>query len=112
MSTMLKLVLLLVSLVIFFSTLRLVKQDKIPVKYSLVWLLSAFVLFFVAVFTNAFGYITQLIGFQVSSNLVIAIFITFLLLITRMLTKIVSEQNKKINMLIQEMSILKEKVGK
>lgn len=108
MSDKLKLILLLISLLMFFKTLNLVKKNKLPVKYSLVWFLSAFVLFFVSCFSNAFAKLSGAIGFQVSASLVIGIFITFLLLITRMLTNIVSEQNKKINILVQEISILKK----
>ena len=99
----LKIVLVVVSLIMFYTTLK-------AIRYSLIWLLSGFILLFVAVFTNAFGYISSLIGFQVSSNLVIGIFISLLLLITMMLTKVVSEQNKKITLLIEEVSILKKKV--
>ncbi len=106
----LKIVLVVVSLIMFYTTLKAVRNNKLPIRYSLIWLLSGFILLFVAVFTNAFGYISSLIGFQVSSNLVIGIFISLLLLITMMLTKVVSEQNKKITLLIEEVSILKKKV--
>jgi hypothetical protein len=108
MNISLKIILIIVSLFIFFSTIKLVRNNKIPIKYSLVWLFSGILLLFVACFPNMFGFLTGLIGFEVSSNLVIGIFITILLLITRMLTKIVSEQNKKINILIQEVSLLKK----
>ena len=104
----LKIALIIISLFLIISTLSLVRKDKIPVRYSLVWLVSSLVLLFVALFPEAFGKLTSLIGFQVSSNFVIGIFIVFLLFITRMLTKVVSEQNKKITMLIQEISILKK----
>ena len=43
------------------------------------------------------------------SNMVIAMFIFILLMITIMLTIIVSGQQKKITLLIQELSILKNK---
>ena len=106
----LKIVLIIVSLIMIYTTLKSVRNNKLPIKYSLIWLLSGLILLFVSIFTNTFGYISSLIGFQVSSNLVIGIFISLLLLITMMLTKIVSEQNKKITLLIEEVSILKKKV--
>ena len=112
MDSNLKIVLVAVSLVMFYVTLKAVRNDKLPIRYSLVWLLSGLILLFVAVFTNAFSYVSSLIGFQVSSNLVIGIFISLLLLITMMLTKVVSEQNKKITLLIEEVSLLKEQKKK
>lgn len=109
MENNLKIVLVIVALFMIYITLRNVRNNKIPIRYSLLWLLSGFILLFVALFPNAFGYISNLIGFQVSSNLVIGLFISLLLLITMMLTKIVSEQNKKITLLIEEISLLKSK---
>ena len=112
MDTNLKIVLIIVSIIIIGITMKYVRDDKLPIRYSLVWILSGIVLLFVSIFTNAFNYLSSLIGFQVSVNLVIAIFITLLLLITMMLTKVVSEQNRKITMLIEEVSLLKEKENK
>lgn len=108
MSSNLKIVIALVSVFLLFITLRFVKKGKIPIKYSLVWLFSSIILLFVTLFPFVFEQITNLLGFQVSSNLVIGILLMFLLLITLMLTVIVAEQNKKIILLIQELSILKK----
>ena len=110
MSLNLKIVLIIVSLFIFISTLGLVRKNEIPIKYSLVWLLSGIVLLFVSLFPNIFGKITNLLGFQVSSNLVVGIFIFFLLFITRMLTRVVSEQKKQLTLLTQEISMIKKLV--
>jgi hypothetical protein len=51
-------------------------------------------------------------GFSTISNLVIGIILVILLFITIALTVIVSGQKEKIRILIQEVSILKEKVNK
>ena len=50
------------------------------------------------------------LGFQTISNLVVGVFIVILFFITISLTVIVSAQKKKITLLIQEVSILKEKI--
>ena len=108
----LKIVLIIIAVIMIFSTLKAVRNNKLPIKYSLIWLISSLILLFVSIFTNSFGRVSSLIGFQVSSNLVIGIFISLLLMITMMLTKIVSEQNKKITLLIEEVSIIKKKDDK
>ena len=51
------------------------------------------------------------LGFQTISNLVVGVFIVILFFITISLTVIVSAQKKKITLLIQEVSILKEVVN-
>ena len=111
METNLKIVLIIVSLYLFISTLRLIRNNKVSIKHSLIWLLSAIILFIVAVFTEGFSYISELVGFKVSANFVVGIFIVFLLSITRMLTKTVAEQNRKITLLIQEVSLLKKEIN-
>lgn len=108
MSLVLKIALIVVSLIMLISTIMMVKKDRIPIRYSLIWFLSSFVLLIVALFPEFFSKITSIIGFQVSSNLVVGIFIVLLLIITRMLTKVVSEQSKKITLLVQEVSMLKK----
>lgn len=108
MSTQLKVLLLIISIFLFFSTLNLVRKQKISLKYSLIWIFSSLVLLVISIFTDFFNKLTNLIGFQLSSNFVIAILIFFLLIITRQLTRIVSDQNKKITKLIQEISLLKK----
>ena len=108
MSLQLKVFLIIISLFLFISTLNLVRKQKISFKYSLLWIISSIIILVISLFPSLFNSITNLIGFQLSSNFVIAIFIFFLLIITRQLTKIVSEQNKKITKLIQEVSILKK----
>jgi len=108
MSLNLRILLFVFSLVSFFITFTLLKKEKIPVKYSLVWLLSFFVIFIVSLFPNSLKNITSFIGFQTTSNLVVGIILTLLLIITMVLTIIVSKQNKKINLLVQEISLLKK----
>lgn len=108
MGTNLKIVLTIISLIMICTTLKSVRDGKLPIKYSLIWLFSGLVLLFVSLFTDLFAFVSSLIGFKVSSNLVIGILISFLLIITMMLTKIVSEQNKKITLLIEEVSLLKK----
>ncbi len=108
MSLTLRIALFIVGLLMLVSTTTMVKKNEIPIRYSLWWFLSSIVLIVVSLFPAFISMITSFVGFQVSSNLVIGIFITFLIIITQMLTKVVSEQSKKITSLIQEISMLKK----
>ena len=56
------------------------------------------------------SFITRCLGFQTGSNMVISIIIALLIVINIVLTMIVSNQDKKIRLLIQEISILKNKM--
>lgn len=110
MSLNLRFLLFIFSFVSFFIIFRLLKKDRIPVKYSLVWFLSSLTILIVSLFPYSLKEITEFIGFQTTANLVIGIILALLLIITMVLTIIVSTQNRKITLLIQEISILKERV--
>lgn len=109
MSVSLRLGLVIVSILLFIIILVILKKRRMPVKYSLIWIFSSFIILFIGSFPVVFIWISNLLGFVTMSNMVIAMFIFILLMITIMLTIIVSGQSKKITLLIQEVSILKEK---
>lgn len=112
MSFNLRLVLVIFSIVLMLITTIVLKKGRIPIKYSLLWYFSAIIIFLVAVFPFVIELVARILGFATLSNLIIAILITLLLFLTMSLTIITSGQRKKITLLIQEVSILKESVKK
>lgn len=109
MSLSLKLDSIIFILFIIILIIILVKKDKISVKYSLVWLLPCILLLIFVLIPGFLTFVTKLSGFQTSSNMIFALLIGFLMIITIALTVIVSKQKEKIRLLIQEVSLLKEK---
>ena len=79
---------------------------SVPVCHGVI---SGLYLYGMKIFPGLFIWFSNLLGFVTMSNMVIAMFIFILLMITIMLTIIVSGQQKKITLLIQELSILKNK---
>ena len=109
MSKTLILSLIIFSIIWIIVILKCVKENKISIKYSLIWFLMAIVLLFVGLFPNFMEDLTDFFGFLAISNLVIGIILTLLLLITLILTIIVTKQKEQIKTLIQEVSIMKKK---
>lgn len=112
MTNSLRIVILIFALLTLLFIFYLVHKKKIPIKYSLVWILTSISIALLSIFPQVFIWISNLLGFNLMSNMVIAVFIGLLLLITMVLTVIVSNQNKKITLLIQEISIIKNEVDK
>lgn len=110
MSFSLRLGLVIVALLLFIVVLTILKKGRIPVKYSLIWFFSGALILFVGIIPNLFQIVSNILGFETMSNMVIGIFIFILLMITISLTVIVSGQKKKITLLIQEVSSLKKRV--
>lgn len=103
-----QLVALFFILVLFLLVTHYVKKNKISIRYSIVWYMSLLVLALFTIFPWLLGFVTKLVGIQLSSNFIFAFMIGVLFFLTLSLTIIVSEQSKKITLLIEEISILKE----
>lgn len=105
----LRLAILIVTLILAFIIVKVLKKGRIPVKYSLLWCMAVVVLLVLVLFPEVLIWFANIMGFQTISNLVIGVFLVILFFITISLTIIVSGQKKKITLLIQEVSMLKEK---
>lgn len=103
------LVLLLAIMMLLFIFVAL-KRGRMPIKYALVWLMPTLVILFLAIFPFVLEWFATIIGFATLSNLVIGILLALLLFISMALTIIIAGQSTKITLLIQEVSLLKEKV--
>ena len=110
MSKSLTITLIVVSVLLIILTTHVLKKGRIPEKYSLLWYAFALMILLVGIFPNIFSFISKKLGFEVMSNLIIGIIIGGLLLLTMALTIMMAGQKKKTTMLIQEISIIKEKI--
>lgn len=84
-----------------------VAKGKIAIKYSFVWSIPCFILILFILAPGLLMFTTNVLGFQAASNMIFALLFALLIFITISLTLIVSTQNNKIRLLIQEISILK-----
>ena len=109
MSTSLIITSIFFSLFIIIFILILLRKRKINIKYSLIWLVLFFLLFLCTLFPKFLICVTNILGFATASNMIFSIVIGVLVIITIALTVIVSNQDKKIRLLIQEISILRGK---
>ena len=98
--------------VLLIIVLVLLRKNKLPVKFALVWLFSSLVMIIVGCFPRVMDFVKNILGFQLASNVILTVFLGLLILITISLTIIISEQEKKIKLLVQEVSLLKEKINK
>ena len=109
MTNNLRVVIILTGLLLIIITAIIFKKGRVPVKYSLIWFFSGFVITLTGLVPNFLWSISKKLGFMTIANMITGLFILLILLITMALTIIVSGQKKKITLLIQEISILKEK---
>lgn len=93
----------------FIIILIFLKKNSLSVKNSIAWLLLPLACLLIAIFPDPLAKFSGWLGFQAPSNFFFVILIGILFLICFFLTISISHQQAKINKLIQEMSILKQK---
>ena len=110
MNLTLKIALVTISLIYIFLILRSIRKKKINVTFAIFWIITGIALIFCALVPNLIEYISKKIGFETPSNMLfcITIFIAFYLIFN--LTIILSKENKKNTLLVQELSLLKKKM--
>lgn len=111
MSNALIVISLLFSIFILSIVLFLLVKRKVNIKYALIWIILFSILLISVVVPGFLIWVTHFFGFKTVSNMVISAIIAVLIIITIALTVIVSNQDKKIRLLIQEFSILKKEIG-
>lgn len=101
---------LVVLLGYFIFLLYMLKRNKLSLRYTLIWLLTGFVMSVLALFPRLLTYFAVLLGFEVPANALFSFlfFFTFVILIS--LTTIVSKQNESIKHLVQYIAILDKRV--
>jgi hypothetical protein len=94
----------------FFIILMLLKNKKISLKYTLLWLLSGLLLVIPVVFPSILSSISTLFGFQSRMNGLVVMLIAFVIIIVMSITSIVSNQSRKIRNLVQYSAMLEKRI--
>ncbi|MEG0079036.1 MULTISPECIES: DUF2304 domain-containing protein [Enterococcus] len=103
--------LIIISLIIIWTIVKKVNSSHFFISMAIEWVVIGIIVCAAAIFPDAVFKISRLLGFEVPSNFVIFSSILFLSYQLLNLIAIVAKQNRHITNLIQEVSILKKKVG-
>lgn len=106
----LKLEVAIFCIVTIIIILQIVRKGRISVKYSLFWLFAILFMLTSALIPNLMEIVAKWLGFELLSNMMFSMVIVILMFVSISLTIIVSGQNEKIRLLIQEVSLLKDKI--
>ena len=111
MPTRLRILLIFVLIVYLFIILKSVKRKNIRISYLIYWLITGVTLVIALLVPSLVEKISNYIGFGLPINMIFSGAIFVILFLIFDLTKIITkEQNKNVT-LIQEVSILKKRVG-
>ena len=105
--TIFLIVLLMFQLLLIIKT---VKNKKFSMKYASFWIFLIMLMATVVLFPKIVFMLSKMLGFEKTSNMIFLLGFFFLFYIIFILTTNISIQNEKIKLLIQEISILKERI--
>ncbi|MHC5249950.1 DUF2304 domain-containing protein [Enterococcus sp. LJL90] len=102
-------VMILVALFFLYFIIRSINKNKFSLENAGIWLTVGIILLIFSVFTPIPTWLSELFGFQLTSNFLLFLAVIFLLLIVFMQSLQLSKQKDQINIIIQELSLLKSK---
>lgn len=108
MQVTLRVALIIYAIVLFIVVTHLLKKEKLPEKYTILWYIFSIVILLIGLVPQFLEIISKSFGFEVLSNFVIGVLITLLTIMCLALSIMIAGQKKKITLLIQEVSILKK----
>ncbi len=102
---------ILIAIAFYFVILTiLLKQKRMSLRYTLLWLFSGVIMLVITLFPKLLSFVTVLIGVEVQTNALFAILFFCVLMILVSMTSIASRQNEYIKRLVQETAQLEKRV--
>ncbi len=80
MTTTLRIILIIGSLISFILCITKIKQSKLKVENSVIWMIGSIILILMSIFSNVIEWISEKLGFMAPVNFVYLIIIGFLLI--------------------------------
>lgn len=110
MTVNLRIALIAITLIYMFLVLKEIRSKKLKLSFAIFWIISGILLVVAIMTPNLIEYLTKLLGFEVPSNMLfcITIFIAFYLIFN--LTVKLSKEYQNNVAIVQEISLLKNKV--
>lgn len=108
--TTLRITLIIAVICYFALILRYLKNKMLELKYTLIWLAAGIVMGVLIAFPETLSAFIRLLGIESNMNGLFILCFAFVIMTLMTLTSIVSRQNMKIRILIQELSTLEKRV--
>lgn len=96
--------------IVIITMIYLMVKKHIGIKFALVWILLFVILILALLIPGFLTFITDLLGFQTPSNMVLSIFIALLVAINISYAIAMSRQTKRITKLTQDCALLKSQL--
>jgi hypothetical protein len=111
MPPQLRVIAIILALLFFVYTIRLVRKDKAEVRHMLKWLVLAITILLGSLFPSLGSNVAHFLGVQTLTSLALFILVGLLIIISLKYQMSLISAEKQIKYLIQEISLLKKEVS-
>ena len=94
MQVTLRVALVIYALILFIVVTHLLKKEKLPEKYTILWYIFSLVILLIGIVPQFLEIISKSFGFEVLSNFVIGVLITLLTIMCLALSIMIAKQKK------------------
>ena len=105
MTTVLRVVLIIVSLLVFFVMMKKIRQAKVKIEDSMFWVLFAFLLVVFSIFPGAADWLSDLVGTMSTANFIFMLMIFLLLIKNFAMSLRISQLETKVKELVQRIAL-------
>ncbi len=106
----LRITLIIAVICYFIFILYYLKNKMLELKYTLIWLAAGFIMVLLVAFPELLLKFVAIFGIESNMNGLYILLFAFIIMTLMTLTSIVSRQNLKIRILIQELSMLEKRI--
>ena len=112
MNIILRVALIIIMILYLAIIVKAVKKKNMRINYLIFWIIIGIFLFIALLFPDLITIISNTVGFEVPLNMIFSVAIFIVLYLIHELMTLVSKEEKKNTLLIQEVSLLKKRVEK
>ena len=105
MTTVLRVVLIIVSLLVFFVMMKKIRQAKVKIEDSMFWVLFALLLVVFCIFPGAADWLSDLVGTMSTANFIFMLMIFLLLIKNFAMSLRISQLETKVKELVQRIAL-------
>ncbi len=101
---------ILSTVIVIAFIIESIRREKMTFKFAFAWLSGGLCVLMLAIFDGFLARISQLAGFAVLSNFIFFLFLLFTVFLSLLLTIYANEQNKRSEVLAQNVAILEHRI--
>lgn len=99
------------SILFIFVIILLVRNNKLEEKYSILWFIFSIIILILSIFPQIINFFAKLFGVYYAPSLLFLIGFVVLTIYIIHLSIVITRQNKMLVKLVQEVALIKDKMG-